>query len=119
MPYKDQSRQREANRLRMQKARQGNTEPEVSPENVLPNVLPDVLLPDIRALPDAWAHVKEFISRPARPGDKGNLEKLQLIAGSLGKRADQVWFGLGGLTMADIGQTLGTKESELMARPPR
>jgi len=56
-------------------------------------------------LPDPWEHVKDFITRPSN-SKMPNLEKLQRIAGSLGKYAGEVW--LGDLTMQDIGEVIGT-----------
>ena len=59
---------------------------------------------------DGWPDVKAYISREV-PG-MANLERLQRIAGALGKRAGDVWFGVSGLTMEDIGSVLGTKEGK-------
>lgn len=55
-------------------------------------------------LPPAWAHVKDYISTPC-PG-MPRLERLQRIAGALGKKAGEVWFGE--LTMEEIGEVIGT-----------
>jgi hypothetical protein len=52
-----------------------------------------------------WAIVARNIVKPC-PG-MSNLERLQRIAGSLGKYADQVYYGQHGLTMKDIGGVIG------------
>ena len=59
---------------------------------------------NVNRVDPAWEHVKEFIQRPSPR--MPNLERLQRIAGSLGKNAHEVWFG--NLTMQDIGQVIGT-----------
>lgn len=108
--YKDKEQQREANRIASQRRRekqkgmtQGMTETEgMTQENITPVITPNPV--------DGWPDVKAYISREA-PG-MANLERLQRIAGALGKRAGDVWFGVSGLTMEDIGSVLGTKEGK-------
>ena len=96
----DVTKRREASRLRMQKMRATRVTP-------LEDVTPDV------TLSDPWEHVKEFISEPVTSwvvgGDMTRLERMQRIAGSLGKRAHGVWFG--DLTVEDIGKVIGVKEA--------
>ena len=64
-------------------------------------------------LPPEWQAVTKYLSR----GD--NLDRMQRIAGSLNVTsrkvylADQVYFGIGGLTIADIGKVIGTQEARL------
>jgi hypothetical protein len=53
-----------------------------------------------------WADVARDVTSPA-PG-MPNLERMQRIAGSLGKYTDDVWYGDKGLTMGDIGKVIGT-----------
>ncbi len=62
----------------------------------------------VTPLDPGWQHVKDFILHDP-PENKGmpRLERLQRIAGSLGKYADDVYFGE--LTMGDIGKVIGTK----------
>ena len=61
---------------------------------------------DVKPIDPEWQHVKDWLL--ADPGVGMNrLERLQRIAGSLGKLADDVWFG--GLTMGDIGRVIGVK----------
>jgi hypothetical protein len=86
MPYKDKEQQKVAIRKAVAKHR-----------GVIPDVIPS----------EGWRTVEAYISRegPAMP----NLERLQRIAGSLGKYAGDVWFGLSGLTMRDIGEVIGTQ----------
>lgn len=83
-------------------------------ENVRPKVLDlDVTPVAISQTDKAWEHVKEYIQEETP--SMSRLERLQRIAGSLGKLAPHVWFGIGdtgtGLTMADIGSVIGTKEA--------
>ena len=101
MPYKDKEQQKEAVKRAVQKHREGITqEPAIPTEPDIP-VIPDV----IPKLSPEWAHVREFISRP-QSGRMTNLEKMQRVAGSLGKNAGDVWVG--GLTMEDIGEVIET-----------
>ncbi len=104
MPYKDEEARKEAGRERIRRYRalhseQGVTDLSLS-EGVtsLSGVTGDLTGP--------WLAVAEHINTPC-PG-MPNLERLQRISGSLGKYADQVWYGLGGLTMSDIGKVIGT-----------
>ncbi len=108
MPYKDEEARKEAGRERIRRYRalhqgvtleQGVTEPVVS-EGVTS------LSGVTGTLTGPWLTVAEHINTPC-PG-MPNLERLQRIAGSLGKYADQGWYGLGGLTMEDIGRVIGT-----------
>lgn len=88
--------------------------PDVKPEALQADdvklVKPDVkrlaqVLPS-EGLPAEWAIVRDYISRP------GILERTQAICGALGKHSSQVWFGLGGLTAADIGKVIGTRPAQ-------
>ena len=56
---------------------------------------------------DPWADVIAYLNEP----DHGmpNLERLKRIAGSLGKRAGEVYFGISGLTLEDIGAVIGVQ----------
>ena len=96
-------KKREQARLRKQKQR--DRERDIAPQCDTLSVTLDPDLSRTNVTPYDWEHVKEFIQRP--PNSKmPNLEKLQRIAGSLGKNADAVWFG--DLTMQDIGAVIGT-----------
>ena len=57
---------------------------------------------------DGWKQLRDYLK-----ADPSRLEKMQRIAGSLGKHAHAVWFGIGpnasGLTMEDIGKVIGVK----------
>jgi len=109
-PYKDPKQEREAARERMQRMRakgvtskQGVTDPSLS-EGV--TLEAGVTSGVTGTLTGPWLVVAEKINTPCP--DMPNLERLQRIAGSLGKHADLVWYGLGGLTMEDIGKVIGT-----------
>ncbi len=97
MPYKDLE-----NKAQRQRERRMKSLGEV-PTNEVPNVKS---LDVTGELTGPWLVVAEKINAPC-PG-MPNLERLQRIAGSLGKHADDVWYGLGGLTMSDIGKVIGT-----------
>jgi len=76
---------------------------------IKPVVLTDDMKARLRVLEvqgGAWAKVAKNITTPCP--DMPNLERLQRIAGSLGKYADMVFYGQDGLTMADIGKVIGT-----------
>lgn len=106
MPYKDKERQKEAVRKSMAKARGCETlDDNVKPQSC--ETLNEVKPPVTPSPVDGWPDVKAYISREV-PG-MANLERLQRIAGALGKRVGDVWFGVSGLTMEDIGSVLGTK----------
>lgn len=99
MPYKNAEQARAAAAERQRKHR-----------NVTPDT-PKAVTPDGMSRPavtpsDGWPDVEAYILRdsPRMP----NLERLQRIAGSLDKYADQVMFGVSGLTMQDIGETIGS-----------
>lgn len=98
MPYRDKEQEREAARLRKQRQR---SRPDVTPSDVTPSAVEDVT-PEV-ALPPEWAHVRDFIRSESSGMPK--LERLQRIAGSLGKYADGVYFG--DLTMGEIGRVIG------------
>ena len=57
-------------------------------------------------LPLPWAHLVEYIQQPC-PG-MPRLERMQRIAGSLGRYASEVYFGIGdtALDMEQIGKTI-------------
>ncbi len=100
MPYKDEEQERLAARLRKQRQRAKGVTEGVTLEGVTSQgVTGDLTGP--------WLTVAEYINRPGS-GPMTNLERLQHISGSLSKYADQVWYGLGGLTMEDIGKVIGT-----------
>ncbi len=112
MAYKDKEAQREASRERIRRYRalhkgvtseQGVTDPSVSEGVTLGQGVTSGVT---GSLTGPWLTVAEKINTPC-PG-MPNLERLQRISGSLSKYADQVWFGLGGLTMSDIGKVIGT-----------
>jgi len=94
MPYKDPE-----NKIQRQRERRVKSLGE-APAGLKP------LVEAPTSLTGPWLAVAEYINRPG-PG-MPNLERLQRIAGSLSKYADQVWFGLGGLTMEDISKVIGT-----------
>ncbi len=114
MPYKSEEAQREAARLRMQRMRargvtlgvtssQGVTDPSISEGVTLESGVTQGVTGELTG---PWLTVAEKINTPC-PG-MPNLERLQRISGSLGKYTDDVWYGLGGLTMGDIGKVIGT-----------
>lgn len=96
MPYKDA----EERRKRQQARRKGDA-PADAPTQVMP-------LGDTLDDP-AWQSVANFINRDSNT-KMTNLEKLQRIAGSLGKYADGVFMG--DLTMGQIGRVIGVKEGK-------
>ena len=51
-------------------------------------------------VPRDWRNLIAYLERP------GNLARMQAICGSLGRYAEQVFFG--GLTMQRIGEVIGT-----------
>ena len=119
--YKDKAAQKEATRERVRRYREKNSTrvtpivtPIVTPTRVTPrdnvtpkpkNVTPYVT--PILPTEPGWADVQAFILRDSPR--MGNLERLQRIAGSLGKYADDVMYGISGLTMLDIGEVIGTQ----------
>tara|TARA_Y100000310_G_scaffold241250_1_gene245177 strand:+ start:227 stop:610 length:384 start_codon:yes stop_codon:yes gene_type:complete len=60
-------------------------------------------LSPVVSLPPEWDTIARYISREG--SGMPNLERLQRIAGSLGKYADEVWMGE--LTVGDIGRVIG------------
>lgn len=93
--YTDKEKQKEATKeaVKRYRAKKCNT------QDVIPgNVIPDPVIPEGDVIPQA-EKLKAFISR----GD--NLEKLQRIAGSLGKLSNEVYFM--GMTFEDIGNLFG------------
>ena len=104
MAYKDKVQQREAVRKAVAKHRG------ITPEGITDTKVPSG---GEHVIPPEWQAVKRYISRP------GNLDRMQRIAGSLGVTsnkvylADQVYFGIGGLTITDIGKVIGTQEARL------
>jgi len=99
MPQSKEAK-REATRERVKRYR---AKKDVTLNYVTPSV---VVTPDVTPLPSEWQVVKDFISRESN-SKMPNLEKLQRIAGSLGKYADEVWFGE--LSMGDIGRVIGVQ----------
>jgi hypothetical protein len=103
MPYKDPTKQREAVRKAVAKKRV------IPSQDVIPECNTQVA--ELHNPQDqAWAHLRTFISTPSE--GMSNLEKMQRIAGSLNKYADQVFFGASfELNMEQIGKVIGTKEA--------
>ncbi len=56
-----------------------------------------------------WEPLKDYLRQDTRPGDMSHLERLQRIAGSLGKLSGEVRFGLEGPTFQEIGDTIGVE----------
>ena len=107
--YKDKAAQREANRLKAQRHRErakGVTLLDSNPQEIVTPVTPKYVTPNLPQEP-GWADVQAFILRDSPR--MANLERLQRIAGSLGKYADDVQYGISGLTMLDIGEVIGTQ----------
>ena len=103
--YKDKAKEKAATTERVRRYREkqkGVTIEGVTPQGVTENVIPVTPL-------DGWPDVIAYIERdsPRMP----NLERLQRIAGSLGSNASEVWFGVTGLTMQDIGEVIGIQPS--------
>jgi hypothetical protein len=98
MPYKDETKAREAKRKWAEKSRTHVEPSKVEPEIVEPDVRPEIH-PNYRPL-------YNYIKRP-NSGKMPNLERLQRIYGSLKARglADEVWMG--NLTIGEIGETVG------------
>ena len=134
MPYRDKAQKVEALKKWREKRREVPIEVPVKNDPVLGEVLKsqDEVPPEkvkslevlvetpkvpeklrVRAETDPqWKKIEEYISRPTPKGQMPNLERLQRIAGSLGKLSGHVFFGLGptsGLTAEEIGKTLGVK----------
>ena len=133
MPYKDPLKQKEAHLAAQKRYKERALVEKVSTERVsLASVdtqntgeTPGVnqALKRRAETDPQWAHIEEFISRPTLKGQMSNLERLQRIAGSLGKYASEVRFGYygsitlakdspaqmrcGGLTMEEIGKVIG------------
>ena len=110
MPYKNAEQAVAASKGRMRRHR----------NPVTPDVTPDVTprqqaaARDEERQPEAieqgWRDLESYIQRagPAMP----NLERIQRIAGSLGPNADAVQFGITGITVQDIGTTIGTQPAK-------
>jgi len=113
MPYKDLEKRRDAVRKSRAKGREipSETPPPETPREIPPDT-EGLETPNGHEIPleipneVAWQAVKDFILRPSNNPKMTNLEKLQAISQSLGRYADDVWFGTGGLTMGDIGRVL-------------
>jgi len=112
MPYKDRLKQKEAVKRAVAKSRvlqKGITVDEscntlgVIPEAKPPKGITVDVIP--HGHDPAWVHIKEFVQRQEPPGTMPYLERLQRIAGSLGKNAHEV--RLGALTLEDIGKVIG------------
>ena len=106
MPYKDKEKQKEANRLRMQKVRQGNTKVTQNNDVVLPGkenaVLPSVTpIKDIKPTDDYPAIIHWL-------ADKDKRSKLLAISNSLANRncSEHVRFGVYGMTFDRVGELL-------------
>jgi len=58
----------------------------------------------------AWRTVANYITRESPR--MNNLERLQRLSGMPAPFNGMVWFGNQGLTLADIGAVIGTKEAK-------
>ena len=113
MPYKDETKRKEADRERQRKHREGVTDGCDKGVGVTEASLSEGVTevegmshPDVTPLPPGWQHVMDFIKRESNTS-MSNLEKLQRTAGSLGKNAGEVRFGLSGPTFEEIGKVIG------------
>ena len=121
MPYKSKEDQRTAAAERMRRMRSKGVTTDVTP-GVTPCGLgvtkksPPVT-PDVTPYPgEPWnspgwnptQYLAWYIQQPVPKGKMPHLEALQRIAGSLGKHAGEVRFGVHGFTMEEIGGALGT-----------
>lgn len=62
----------------------------------------------------AWGYIHGYLQRePLGLNSMSNLERLQRIAGSLGKHAGEVRFGLSGPTFQEIGEVIGVQPAML------
>ena len=127
MPYKDLKKQREAARERQRRHREGVTKGVTDEKGVTSPFVSDGVTEgvtkeklchaeDVTPLPPEWEAVRKFITFPG-PG-MPRLERMQRIAGSLGKYQSEVFFGLGGLTVKDISEVIG-EQPPLYAHPGR
>jgi hypothetical protein len=102
MPYKDKEKQKEANRLRMQKVRQGNTKVTQNNDVVLPEK-ENAVLPITSVKPsDDYPVIIHWLA------DKDKRAKLQAISNSLANRncSEHVRFGVYGMTFDRVGELL-------------
>ncbi len=106
MPYKDKEKQKEANRLRMQKVRQGNTKQGNTRVTQNDDVLPEkenVVLPITSVKPsDDYPVIIHWLA------DKDKRAKLLAISNSLANRnvSEHVRFGVYGMTFDRVGELL-------------
>ena len=114
MPYRDKSKQQAANREAKRRQR-ADVIPcmvgDVIPTDVIPAKLEGDVIPaqnviPCHTLPTEWAHLKAWLADPGQTG-MPRVERLQRLAGSLGKLGDEVEFG--GLTISEIGKVIGVK----------
>ena len=108
MPQKDETKRREASAERVRRYRakralqKGVTlEQGVTSLSEAEGVTAPLSVTTGVTLPPEWQNVVNFLHK-----DPGNLEKLQRIAGSLGRNAEEVRFGVSGPTMDEIGRTI-------------
>ena len=102
MPYKDKEKQKEANRLRMQKVRQGNTKVTQNNDVVLPGK-ENAVLPITSVKPsDDYPAIIHWLA------DKDKRSKLLAISNSLANRncSEHVRFGVYGMTFDRVGELL-------------
>ena len=102
MPYKDKEKQKEANRLRMQKVRQGNTKVTQNNDVVLPEK-ENAVLPITSVKPsDDYPVIIHWLA------DKDKRAKLLAISNSLANRncSEHVRFGVYGMTFDRVGELL-------------
>ena len=95
MPYTEKSKEYWKERKQAQRMSKKDVQETVLSKNTMS-----------KKLPPAWQHFIDYLRRPC-PGMPA-LEREQRIAGSLGEHAEQVYFGLSGLTIKDVGNVIGT-----------
>jgi len=118
MPYKSDEERKLWDRERKRKQTEGR---KVGVESVgveSPNGVESVgveFLPVIPSVTDripldpAWEPVRAYLVQPSRVGDMTHLERLQRVAGSLGKLSGEVRFGIEGPTMQEVGDVIGAQ----------
>ena len=106
MPYKHAEQAVAASKERMRRHRNLVT-PDVTPRQQAA-ARDEARQPE--TIEQGWRDLESYIQRagPAMP----NLERIQRIAGSLGPNADAVQFGITGITVQDIGTTIGTQPAK-------
>ena len=123
MPFKSEEARKEASRKSMEKRRgingtKVNPGPAVNPVALGDNVNPaDALIPSVNPrspiIREDWRAVHAYLQRP-QVGRMSQLERIQRIAGSLGKHAESVRFGVTtGPNFQEIGELIGTQPAFL------